>query len=381
MTNNNMAKHQKHSNILKRNNGNYAPNEISILGVKCSIISDLVQKIAENNQKIAKIAYLDASHNKEIQAPFLDSYTFHHSRNLDVNSKNELNKFNARIQFSKYDLLLINGNHYQGQKQILILDNEKEASVLKRLDQLTDVQFVIKMNQDSKYFDFLENQISNIKELPCYDLDDFEKISNHIQQIIIENLPPIQSLILVGGKSTRMGTDKGLLEYHGVSQRDFLVDLLSNKITFKNENRKGVYLSTRQEQDVEGNIIEDTFKDLGPFGGICSAFQKDPNSAWFVIATDLPFVDKSIIEILLKNRNPSKMATTLKGKTKQFPEPLITIWEPKAYPILLSYLAQGYSCPRKVLINSDVEIIEVDDAIIRNVNTPKEFEMAKKELT
>ena len=376
-----MKKHQKHSNITKRNNGNYAPNEISILGVKCSIISDLVRDIAKTNQKIAKIVYLDASHNKEIQVPFLDSYTFHSSGNLDVNSKNELNKFNARIQFSDYDLVLINGNHYQGQKQILVLDNEKEASVLKRLDQLTDVQFVIKASQDSKYFKFLEEAIPNIKELPCYALSEVEKISNHIKKIIQENIPPIQSLVLVGGKSIRMGTDKGLLEYHGISQRDFLVDLLSKKFPFKNENQKGVYLSTRENQEVEGSVIEDTFKDLGPFGGICSAFQKDPNSAWFVIATDLPFIDTSIIELLLKNRNPSKMATTLKGKGKQFPEPLITIWEPKAYPILLSYLAQGYSCPRKVLINSDVEIIEVDDAIIRNVNTPEEFEMAKKELT
>ncbi|MFK5878155.1 MAG: NTP transferase domain-containing protein [Flavobacteriaceae bacterium] len=375
-----MVKHQKHSKLSKRNNGNYATNEISILGVKCSIVSDLVQKIAKNTQKITKIAYLDASHNKEIQAPFLDTYTFHHSGNLDVNFKNELNKFNARIQFSNYDLLLINGNHYQGQKQILVLDIEKEASVLKRLDQLTDVQFVIKVSKDANYFDFLKDQIPNIMELPCYELDEIEKISNHIESIIQEYIAPIQSLILVGGKSTRMGTDKSSLSYHGKSQKDFLVDLLSKKFPLKNENQKGVYLSTRQEQEVEGNIIEDTFKDLGPFGGICSAFQKDPNSAWFVIATDLPFIDKSVIELLLKNRNPSKVATTLKGKGKQFLEPLITIWEPKAYPIMLSYLAQGYSCPRKVLINSDVEIIEVDDAIIRNINTPEEYELAKNEL-
>ncbi len=376
-----MAKHQKHSNILKRNNGNFAPNEISILGVKCSIISDLVRKIAINNQKIAKTAYLDASHNKEIQAPFMDTYTFHHSGNLDTNSKKELNKFNARIQFSDYDLLLINGNHYQGQKQILVLDNEKEASVLKRMDQLTDVQFVIKVNQDSDYFDFLENKIPNIKELPCYGIDEIEKISNHIESIIQENIPPIQSLILTGGKSTRMGTDKAMLKYHGVSQREYLYNLLSDIFPKKNETEKRVHYSVRENQAIDGNVIADTFKDLGPFGGICSAFQKDPNSAWFVIATDLPFIDKGVIELLLKNRNPSKMATALKGKGKQFPEPLITIWEPKAYPILLSYLAQGYSCPRKVLINSDVEIVEVDDAIIRNVNTPEEYELAKKELT
>ena len=61
-------------------------------------------------------------------------------------------------------------------------------------------------------------------------------------------------------------------------------------------------------------------------------------------------------------------------------EPLITIYEPKAYPILLQYLAQGYSCPRKMLINSEVEIVEVDDAVIRNVNTPEEYESALNEI-
>ena len=126
--------------------------------------------------------------------------------------------------------------------------------------------------------------------------------------------------------------------------------------------------------------IYDTFLNLGPFGGICSAFQKDPNSAWFVLATDLPFIDDALIKLLLEKRNSGKVATAIKGKNKEFVEPLITIYEPKAYPILLQYLAQGYSCPRKMLINSDVEIVEIEDDLIRNINTPEEFEAAKKEI-
>ncbi|MDD7915166.1 NTP transferase domain-containing protein [Polaribacter sp. MSW5] len=113
---------------------------------------------------------------------------------------------------------------------------------------------------------------------------------------------------------------------------------------------------------------------------MCSAFQKDPNAAWFVLATDVPFVNNDVIQQLLKHRNPSKAATAIKGKNKEFVEPLITIYEPKAYPILLQYLTQGYSCPRKMLINSDVEIVEIDDAFIRNINTPEEFENAKSEI-
>ena len=46
----------------------------------------------------------------------------------------------------------------------------------------------------------------------------------------------------------------------------------------------------------------------------------------------------------------------------------------------MQYLAQGYSCPRKMLINSDVEIVEVDNDFIRNINTPEEYKSAKKEI-
>jgi molybdopterin-guanine dinucleotide biosynthesis protein A len=144
-------------------------------------------------------------------------------------------------------------------------------------------------------------------------------------------------------------------------------------------NSSNVTLS-EVERSQNSNEIADKFLNLGPFGGICSAFQKDPNAAWFVLATDVPFVNDEIIQLLLKHRNPSKVATAIKGKNKDFPEPLITIYEPKAYSTLLQYLAQGYSCPRKMLINSDVEIVEIEDDFIRNINTLEEFELAKKEI-
>lgn len=375
-----MGSHQKHAKITRRNNGNYAPNEISFLGVKCSVISDLIHKIAKNHQKTAKIAYLDASHSDAIDAPILDVFTFHHAGSLALDSANELNKFNARIQLAAYDLVCINGNHYQGNRQVLILDNEKEASVKKRLHQLTDVQFVIKMNSASKYFEFLEEQIPNIKSLPCFLIEEEEKIAHQIRSILEKATPEIQGLVLAGGQSTRMGTDKGLLNYHGIPQREFLYQLFQELFPRKDEGQIGAYYSVRQHQDVAGNVIVDKFKGLGPFGGICSAFQENPNTAWLVVATDVPFVSKEVVELLLSKRNPSKIATTFKGVSKEFPEPLITIWEPKAYPILLNYLAQGYSCPRKILINSDVEIVEIDDAIIRNINTPQEFKTVKEEL-
>ena len=365
-----MAKHQKHTNLERRDNDNFAPNEIAILGTNCSNISNLVSKVSKQLSNY-KIAYFDASHAKDVEENKLSEYTFHHEGNLQITTSGKVNKFQQRLDFAQYDYVFINGNHYQGKKQILILDQEKEASVLKRLEQLQNIQFVIKLNSETKFFDFLVDKYPQIKNLICYTIDEVDKIANHIHNLIQEKIAPVKGLVLVGGKSTRMGQDKSELNYFGKPQKEVAKELLE-------DCNLETYYSVKESHNE--NEISDKFYNLGPFGGICSAFQKDPNSAWFVLATDVPYVDKNLIRRLLEKRNPAKVATAIKGKNKEFVEPLITIYEPKAYPILLQYLAQGYSCPRKMLINSDVEIVEVDDDFIRNVNTPEEFLAAKKEL-
>ncbi len=363
-----MKKHEKHKNLTKRNNGNFAPNEIAILGSKCAIISELVQNITRKLKNKYKIAYVDASHNFEKEIPFLDTFTFNKNGFVDSTKVENDNPYNVKVSLNSYDFTFINGNHYKANQQILILDASKEASVLKRLEQLNNVQFIITLDKNLKLFPFLNEKYPTLKNVLVYDFSETDKISAHIERLIQQEIPNVHGLVLIGGKSTRMGTDKSLLQYHNKPQGEYIFDLLKDSLS-------GVYYSVRdKKQRKSGEIIVDTFLDLGPFGGICSAFRENPNTAWLVIATDLPYIDKTVIDLLLQQRDSSKIATAFKGKNKQFPEPLITIWEPKAYPILLNYLAQGYSCPRKVLINNAVKIVEIDDKIIKNFNTIAEYE-------
>jgi molybdopterin-guanine dinucleotide biosynthesis protein A len=285
-----------------------------------------------------------------------------------------MNPYTDKSLLAAYDLVFINGNHYPGNRQILILDAEKEASVLKRIDQLDNIAFLINLNHRSEIFDCLKEKHPNIEKLKVYSIHDIEHISEHILELIEKNTAPLCGLVLAGGKSVRMGTDKGLLDYFGKSQRIYSLEMLE-KLNLN------TFLSVRKEQKLDQkNVIEDKFIGLGPFGAICSAFQHDPNTAWLVLATDLPYADEKLIRRLIQERDPSKVATALKGKNKKFPEPLITIWEPRAYPVMLQFLAQGISCPRKVLINSEVKHVEVDDDFITNVNTPEEFSEIKKKL-
>ena len=68
-----MANHQKHSKLSRRKHGNFAPNEISILGAKCSIISDLVHQVSKSLSS-CNLAYFDASHAKNIEENLLTDF-------------------------------------------------------------------------------------------------------------------------------------------------------------------------------------------------------------------------------------------------------------------------------------------------------------------
>jgi len=183
---------------------------------------------------------------------------------------------------------------------------------------------------------------------------------------------PLYGLVLAGGRSRRMGRDKAALSYHQRNQTAYLSNLLKK---FCQET----FISCRKEQAREKHLIDeqqihDQFADLGPMGGILSAFKTHPHASWLVIACDLPFVDEAMLQQLIKQRHPFKVATCFKNSEQGWPAPLCTVYEPKAYARLLQFFAQGYHCPRKMLMNSAIfEIPCATENGLKNANTPADY--------
>lgn len=186
----------------------------------------------------------------------------------------------------------------------------------------------------------------------------------------------LYGLVLTGGKSSRMGSDKSKIDYHNKAHGIWLWELMNQLLPQS-------YISTKTYNPELKDFpqITDQIDDRGPLIAILSAFMTHPDSAWLVVACDLPFVDKMLIKSLIESRDSSKYATCLQSHQKDYPEPLITIWESKAYPVLRSEMESGLYCPRRILQKLDRKTIVLEnDKALYNANTPEERDWAKKQI-
>lgn len=390
----NAPKRPKHAALARPDVGEFGRHELAILGAPCADIQALVAQLLPHLAPVLRVAYVDADHaagdaalgapaparpvpmvgENGLSAELVDKITYR-----QLNTVRALDRFSQPELLAHESLVLVNGNHFRARQQVVIVDPRKPLD--KKLDRLTDVRLVLLAEGQTELPTVLRAHLAGAPQPPVLPLADAAGIAAFIQNWYAAAVPVLRGLVLAGGRSERMQTDKGALRYHGAAdQRQHTAALL-------HEFCADVRVSVRPDQaaDLPAGLVPlpDTFAGLGPLGGLLSAFRADPNAAWLVLACDLPLLTRTTLDFLVANRQPGRFATALQSPWNDFPEPLVTIWEPRAYGELLRFLSLGYSCPRKALINSDTAVLlpPVPDEL-RNVNTPEEraeAEMALKE--
>ena len=106
----------------------------------------------------------------------------------------------------------------------------------------------------------------------------------------------LRTLVLAGGKSQRMGTDKGDLIYYKEPQKMHVAKQLENL-------GLETYISLREDQRQEKgfNYIIDSFTEMGPLTGLFTAFEIH-QGAWLCVGCDHPFLQDVHLIKLLKAR-------------------------------------------------------------------------------
>ncbi len=183
---------------------------------------------------------------------------------------------------------------------------------------------------------------------------------------------PVWGLVLAGGKSRRMGSDKASLTQHGETQLSRAVSLLATQLP-------QVYVSTSAEQANDSTRkgfekIVDAYEGLGPIAGIMSAMDYNPEVSWLVLACDLPALDEQTITHLLNEASVDHVATAYTSTHDELPEPLCAVYRPNARPVIDQFVADGRNCPRKILINAVTHLLtQPNPGALHNINSPEDL--------
>lgn len=180
----------------------------------------------------------------------------------------------------------------------------------------------------------------------------------------------IAGLILTGGKNSRMnGNIKLFLEYKG---QPFF-----NHIKNAMEQLPQVYLSVNRREGYEDMglpLIVDEWDGIGPMGGICSGLRQCREEALLVVASDMPFVSRQAVSLLLAAYQNKPMLTLAVADGK--PQPLLGIYPRSLLPALEKLIREGNYRLRSVMALTEYNLVELPrgDASAENINTPEEYQ-------
>ena len=183
----------------------------------------------------------------------------------------------------------------------------------------------------------------------------------------------VYGLVLAGGESRRMGTDKALLVNEGQSQ-------LARTMSVVEDVTERAFVSSRKQQSEEAerakfDQILDRYDGMGPVAGILSAMDTYPDVDWLVVACDLPNVSTTTLTELLSQRGAAKPFIAYRSVHNGLPEPLCAIYCEGSGAIVRNFAEQGVRCPRKIMINSDTQLLDqAQHDALDNINTPDDLE-------
>lgn len=178
----------------------------------------------------------------------------------------------------------------------------------------------------------------------------------------------ITGVILAGGKSSRMGTDKALLVYEGKHFIQRVADALQGIFA-------EVLIASDRVKDysfLNLPVIPDIYEACGPLGGIHSALVHTTAEAVFVCSCDMPYFSFEVVRKILRH---STLREVTFGNDGVHLHPLLGIYPKWILPIIQAELDQG---SRKVLACiSKVPHTIVDlsgfEHQLRNVNTTHDY--------
>ena len=179
------------------------------------------------------------------------------------------------------------------------------------------------------------------------------------------------AVILAGGRSSRMGRDKALLELNEQKFIDHLVQELSGCCK--------VMISAAHQDDYAGYgvpVIADETKGIGPIEGIRQALRSSVSEYVFVCAVDTPFVRKELMQYLAEFISSDYDAFVFRDGDRIHPH--IGIYSRAALPAIEEMIGEKQYRLTKLFSRIRTKYVDIgtscfDRKVLRNINTPDDY--------
>src|SRR5690606_13030059 len=179
----------------------------------------------------------------------------------------------------------------------------------------------------------------------------------------------ITGIILSGGKSSRMGSEKGFMSYNGKPFIQHSIEAL------KPLGMEIIMVSNNVDYDVFGlKRIEDVMENAGPLAGLYSGLHQSKTDYNLVLSCDIPLINTSILQRLVDAIDDDAEIIQIESQRKTMP--LIALYRKQCEHIFLKLLNEGERRLQFAVNQCLVKnVILLNDAseFVQNINTPEQL--------
>lgn len=183
----------------------------------------------------------------------------------------------------------------------------------------------------------------------------------------------ITGIILAGGKSTRMGIDKGFLILNEKPFIQYSINALQPLVS------EIIIVSDNPSYDVfRLKRVNDITKDAGPVAGICSGLEASITDYNLILSCDIPLINSKILQKLIDNIDDTSEIIQIENNKKTMP--LIALYKRQCKEVFNKLLQKNERRLRVVVSKCKEKNIPIDieeHYATTNINTKNEFKLLK----
>jgi len=180
----------------------------------------------------------------------------------------------------------------------------------------------------------------------------------------------ITGIILAGGESSRMGTDKGTLVLKEKTFIQHIIDAIKPLVS------DIIIVSDNPNHDeFEIVRIEDVIKSAGPLAGLYSGLQYSKTDYNLVVSCDVPLITSKVLQQLIENYEEGLDVIQLESQQKTMP--LTALYNKTCQQTIKQLLDKGERRVRFAVSQLKTRTIMLDDNLssaLININTKEEFD-------